>query len=255
VTGTYELGSVLSGKWTKFAADFRVPRNGRIKCGTESNGGFRNVAISNCICEGSHGISLESSDGALIEDVAISNITMRDTVDAALFLRLNVRNRGPKETMRPGTLRRVVMSNIVAHNSSPRTASFFSGVPSNLIEDVKLSNCYFGQAGSPPAEAIGRVVPELEDGYPEVGRFGATPSQGFYIRHLRNLEMSHVEVEPESPDTRPAFYLEDVHRADFFAITAPPQPNFTLKNITDLRIFWSRATKDTTLAKADSQTI
>ena len=67
--------------------------------------------------------------------------------------------------------------------------------------------------------------------------------------------MSHVEVEPESPDTRPAFYLEDVHRADFFAITAPPQPNFTLKNITDLRIFWSRATKDTTLAKADSQTI
>jgi len=255
VTGTYKLGSVLSGKWTKFAADFKVPRNGRIKCGTESNGGFRNVAISNCICEGSHGISLESSDGALIEDVAISNITMRDTVDAALFLRLNVRNRGPKETMRPGTLRRVVMSNIVAHNSASHTASFFSGVPSNLIEDVKLSNCYFGQAGSPPAEAIGRVVPELEDGYPEVGRFGATPSQGFYIRHLKNLEMSHVEVAPESPDTRPAFYLEDVHRADFFAITAPPQPNFTLKNVTDLRIFWSRAAKDVTLAKSESETI
>jgi hypothetical protein len=46
-----------------------------------------------------------------------------------------------------------------------------------------------------------------------------------------------------------------VHRADFFAITAPPQPNFTLKGVTDLRIFWSRAAKDTTLETADSQTI
>ena len=87
--------------------------------------------------------SLETSDGALLEDIAISNIALRDTVDAALFLRLNVRNRGPKETMRPGTLRRVVISNIVAHNTASRTASLFSGVPSNLIEDVKLSNCYF----------------------------------------------------------------------------------------------------------------
>ena len=51
--------------------------NGRIKCGTESNGGFRNIAITNCVLEGSKGISLESSDGALIEDVAISNVTMR----------------------------------------------------------------------------------------------------------------------------------------------------------------------------------
>ena len=63
--------------------------------------------------EGSKGISLESSDGALIEDMAISNVTLRDTIDAPLFLRLNKRNRGPKETMRPGTLRRVVISNLV----------------------------------------------------------------------------------------------------------------------------------------------
>src|ERR1700712_1347347 len=49
VTGTYELGSVIAGTWKKFADDFRVSRNGRIKCGTESNGGFRNLTISNCV--------------------------------------------------------------------------------------------------------------------------------------------------------------------------------------------------------------
>jgi polygalacturonase len=49
--------------------------------------------------------------------------------------------------------------------------------------------------------------------------------------------------------------LEDVHRADFFAIAAPPKPNFMLRNVTDLRILWSRAAKDTTLAVASDQTL
>ena len=132
-----------------------VRGNGRIKCGTESNGGFRNIAITNCVCEDSRGISLETSDGAYVEDIAISNITMRGTVDAPLFLRLNARNRGPKETMRAGTLRRVMIANVVSHDSAAKTASIFSGIPENAIEDVKLSNCYFGHKGEYPAEAVG----------------------------------------------------------------------------------------------------
>jgi hypothetical protein len=262
------MGSVVAGTWKKFAAEMKISRNGRIKCGTESNGGFRNITISNCVCEGSKGLSLETSDGALLEDIAISNITLRDTVDAPLFLRLNRRNRGPKDTMRPGTLRRVAISNIVSHNSLASTASIFSGIPENLIEDVKLSNCFFGHKGLPTDALTGwgdtskpmpdwhnLQVPEIEDAYPELLRFGPTPSNGFFIRHLKNLEMSHVEVAPQSPDPRPAFWLEDVHRADFFAITAPGSSNFDLRKVTDLRILWSRAAKDTTLANVESQTL
>ena len=65
--------------------------------------------------------------------------------------------------------------------------------------------------------------------------------------------MSHVEIAPAIADPRPAFWLEDVHRADFFAVNAPSQPNFALHNVADLRIFWSRAAKDTTLAAASDQ--
>jgi hypothetical protein len=157
--------------------------------------------------------------------------------------------------MRPGTLRRVVLSNIVSHNSASSTSSIISGVPGNLIEDLKFTNCYFGHQGIAPAGSINRAVPEREDGYPELTQFGVTPSNAFFIRHLKNLEMSHVEVAPAAPDPRPAFWLEDVNRADFFAVTAPGSPNFSLHNVTDLRIFWSRAAKDTALAKADNQTI
>jgi polygalacturonase len=261
VTGTYELGTVLHGTWKKFADDAHVLREGRIKCGTESNGGFRNITITGNVIEGCKGIALESSDGAILEDIAITGNTMRDIVDAPLFLRLNRRNRGPKETMRPGAVRRIVISNLVSYNSAASTASLFVGIPSNLIEDVKLSNCYFSHEGLPKRMRVnwGQTfepmpdwkqihVPENEEAYPEVLQFGPTPAHGFFIRHLRNLEMSHVEIAPAHADPRPALWLEDVHRADFFAITAPPQQNFSLHNVTDFRLAWSRAAADINLA-------
>ena len=262
VTGTYQMGTVIAGTWKKFA-DGKAPRNGRIKCGTESNGGFRNIAISNCVIEGSKGIALESADGAFIEDIAISNITMRDIADAPLFLRLNRRNRGPKETMRPGRLQRVVISNLVSSNCAASTASMFSGIPENAIEDVKVSNCYFSHRGFGPSKDPAkpspdwrtRQVPEIPEEYPDLNRFGQTSSHGFFLRHLKHLEMSHVEIAPMNADPRPAFWLEDVHRADFFAITAPAQANFTLRGVSDLRILWSRAAKDTMIDNGVSQTL
>ena len=268
VTGIYQLGTVHDGTWKRFPDDAHVPRNGRIKCGTESNGGFRNITITGNVMEGCKGISLETSDGAYIEDIAITGNTMRECTDAPLFLRLNRRNRNPKETLRPGRLQRVLISNLVSHDSMSSTSSILSGIPENLIEDVKLASCFFGHRGLPKDMRIGWgenskpmpdwhtiKVPEIEDAYPELLRFGPTPCNAFFIRHLKHLEMSHVEVAPQVPDPRPAFWLEDVNRADFFAITAPVQPNFSLHNVTDLRIFWSRAAKDTTLANASDQVV
>jgi polygalacturonase len=266
VSGYYELGSVAAAKWQKFPDAANVIRNGRIKFGTESNGGFRNVTISGNVLEGCKGFALESSDGAFLEDVTITCNTMRDIVDSPLFLRLNRRNRNPKETLRPGTLRRIVISDLVSSNSNASTASIFSGIPSNMIEDVKISNCYFGHRGLPTEMPVdwgattgpmpdwhGIKVPEKEDAYPEPLQFGPTPCHGFFIRHLRNLEMSHVEIAPEQPDPRPAFWLGDVHRADMFAITAPAQSNFSLRGVSDFRILWSRAAPDTNIADAEER--
>jgi hypothetical protein len=268
VTGTYELGSVIAGTWKKYADDEHVPRQGRIKCGTESNGGFRNITITGNVMEGCKGIALESADGAYLEDIAITGNTMRDIVDAPLFLCLNARNRNPREVTRPGRLRRVLISNLDCHNTNASSASMFVGIVPNLIEDVKLSNVYietrglpktmladWGERTEPMPDWRTLRVPDMENAYPELLHFGPTPSGGFFIRHLRDLEMSHVEIEPSAPDPRPAFWLEDVHRADFFAITAPKQPNFSLHNVTDLRIGWSRASEDATLATAGDEVL
>ena len=257
VSGYYELGTLLDGTFKKFTPDFRVPRNGRIKCGTESNGGFKNITISNCVFEGCMGLALESEDGALCEDIAISNISMRDVVNAPLFFRLGSRLRGPRESTKVGTLQRVVVDNLVSYNTGAHISSILSGIPGNAIQDVKLSNIYIQHLGGASADMAKIVLPENAEKYPDPHMFGTdTPSQGFYLRHIDRLEMSHVEVQPAQPDQRPTFYLQDVNRADFIAVTAPTSPAaFQLNKVTDLRILLSRAAKDTQLDTADNKTI
>jgi len=258
VAGSYELGTMLDGTYKKFGPDVpRLARNGRIKCGTESNGGFKNITISNCVFDGCMGLALESEDGALCEDIAISNITMRDVVSAPLFWRLGARLRGPKESTKIGTLQRIVVDNLVSYNTGSHISSILSGITGSPIRDVKISNVYIQQKGGGSADDAKIVMPQNDDKYPDPGMFGpTTPSQGFFLRHVTNLEMSHVEVQPATPDQRPSFYLEDVNRVDFIAVTAPTTPPaFALNKVTDLRILISRAAKDTQLESVDNKTL
>lgn len=258
VTGTYQLGTVLDGTWKKFVpgVGYKSFYTGRIKCGTESNGGFRNIAITNCVFEGCQGLALETVDGALLEDIVISNITMRDITSCPLFFRLGARLRGPKESTKVGTLRRVLVNNVNSYNTASRLSSVITGIPGFRIEDVKISNMFVQHVGGAPETTLALNPPELENKYPEPEMFGAMPAQGFYIRHLQRLEMSHVEVQPATPDPRPSFYLTDVTRADFLAVTAPSgQAAFSLHNVQDFRVAVSRAAPDTALAAIDSRTL
>jgi polygalacturonase len=261
VTGTYELGTVLDGTWKKFAADVKgVGRTGRIKCGTESNGGFRNITISNCVFEGCEGLALESEDGALCEDITISNITQRDVIQAPLFFRLGARLRGPRgsgdQSTVVGTLQRVLVDNFVSYNTNSRVCSILSGIPGHEIKDIKLSNIYIQHQGGDYADLVKVVPPENVEKYPDPGMFGPMPAGGFFFRHIRNLELSHVEVASMNPDPRPSFYLEDVNRVDFIAVTAPTSnPAFRLNKVTDLRVLLSRAAKDTQMDSADDKTL
>lgn len=259
VTGTYELGTILDGTFKKFAADVSgVGRTGRIKCGTESNGGFKNITISNCVFEGCQGLALESEDGALCEDITITNITQRDVIQAPLFFRLGARLRGPRgsgdQSTVVGTLQRVLVDNFVSYNTNSRVCSILSGIPGHEIKDIKLSNIFIQHQGGDYADLVKVVPPENVDKYPDPGMFGPMPAAGFFFRHVKNLELSHVEVAAMNPDPRPSFYLEDVNRADFIAVTAPTvNPAFHLNKVTDLRILLSRAAKDTQMESADNK--
>ena len=249
VTGAYEEGTMLDGTFKRFAPDDKVSRNGRIKFGTESNGGFRHITVSNCIFDGCHGLALESVDGALLEDIVINNITMRDVVSAPIFMRLGSRMRGPAGVP-VGTIRRILINNVVCSNAASNVSCIISGIPDHPIEDIKLENIVIQHQGGGAAENAWLQLPEKERDYPEPTMFGTTPAHGFFLRHVKGIEMNGVKIISKEADSRPAFALDDVQGADFFQIKAahpqtPGVPVFSLKNVQDFSVARSKPVPDT----------
>jgi polygalacturonase len=249
LTGNYEMGSVIDGTWKKMPPGFHG--YGRIKLGTESNGGFKNVTITNCVFDHCYGIALETMDGALTEDIAISNITMRGTGFPPLFLRLGSRMRGP-EGVPVGKLRRITIQNIVSHGATPQP-SIIAGVAGHPVEDVKISDVYFHSMGGGSAELAKRRPPEADKAYPDPDMFGDLPASGFFIRHARNIEMSNVEIVTEAADARPAFWLNDVEEIDLFRLRLPKGPSFALDQVTGFRSFGSRWLPDRRIDETTTQ--
>jgi polygalacturonase len=249
----YDEGTLLDGTYKR---EYRregggeFSPTGRIKFGTESNGGFKNITISNCVFDYCRGLALETVDGGLLEDVSVSNVTMRDVSNSPFFLRLGARLRGPKETTTVGALRRVLISNVVVYNADPRYASIISGIPGHPVEDVRLTNIRVYYRGGGTAQQAALEPPEKEDAYPEPTMFGEMPAYGFFMRHVRGIQLNDVEVGFLKEDVRPAFVLTDVAGADFNRVRAQlaqSAPTFVLKNVSDFIVTASRPVPDTRL--------
>ena len=254
VTGMYEFGTLLSGKMVRHTYSEIRKAVGRIKCGTESNGGFKSIVVTNCILEGCRGFALETVDGAQIEDVAVSNLTLRGVIHSPLFLRLGRRMRGPVGAP-PGALRRISFSNIVSSNAVAAYPSIIAGTEGLSIEDVNFDNLYLHQEGGAAPAWASRRPPENSNGYPEADMFGPLPATGFFLRHARNVQFSNIEIATQAPDPRAAIWADDLNGLDIFRMRAPqPAPAFSLHRTRAFRVFGSRTIPDRTLATADEIT-
>jgi polygalacturonase len=181
----------------------------------------------------------------LLEDVTITNITMRDIVSAPIFMRLGSRLRGPADSTKTGTLQRIMVSNIVCSNSASRLGCIISGIPGFEIRDVKLHHIYIQHRGGGTKEQAAIQTPEDENKYPEPSMFGDMPSQGFYLRHVKNIELSNIEIAAMTEDARPAFILQNVDGADFFHVKTPVSaPVMEIHDSTDVNALWVRGLKD-----------
>ncbi|MGE5520744.1 MAG: glycoside hydrolase family 28 protein [Candidatus Dadabacteria bacterium] len=254
----YDEGTLLDGTFKREYKRYSdSSATGRIKFGTESNGGFKNITISNCVFEYCRGLALETVDGALLEDVTISNITMRDILNAPIFIRLGARMRGP-DTIPVGQCRRIIIQNIVAWNVNARQGALISGLPGHDIEDLQLSNIKIYYKGGGLKDSVNRVVPEYEKAYPEPGTWRILPSYGFYIRHVKNLKMHDIQTFFASAEARPPFILDDVKGAilyDIQAQKAPESPVFIIKNSKDINIEKVLGTKNIQLATTENKRV
>jgi polygalacturonase len=251
----FDLGTMLDGtfKTTQEFAPDKDRVTGRIKFGTESNGGFKNIAISNINFVHCRGLAIETVDGGNIEDVSISNITMRDITTAPIFIRLGKRQRGPANSP-IAKIRRIIIDNVVVSDAHHEFASIIAGLAESPVEDVRLSNIRIHYKGGGSAEDAQREPPENEKNYPEPSMFGGLPAYGFYIRHARGITFDNVVVSFEKTDARPAFLLDDVANVEFFrtnAELASGAKMFVLKNVSNFSVSNSRTVGDEKFEKVD----
>ena len=203
-----------------------------IKCGTESTGGFRNITISDCIVKpsvskqppvygiagGMTGVSLEIVDGGVMEGINVNNILIEGTA-CPLYVRLGNRARKHREDAPAppkGKMRNIQLSNIQAYNTGNYTSSI-TGVPGAMIENISLHNIQLVNKGDVRAGGYlpsADKVKEDEKGYPQPTVWKNLPSSGFFIRHVKNITLSDINLSSSSPDPRIPLIGVDIERLD-----------------------------------------
>ncbi len=246
----YDEGTLLDGTYGRSNnPEYGYHPTGRIKFGTESNGGFKNITISNCVFDYCRGFALETVDGGTLEDVTITNITMRDIVNDPIFLRLGARLRGP-DGVPVGTLRRINISNVIVYRADSSFACTISGLPGHPIEGIHLSNIRIYYKGEGTKEQAERDVPENPNSYPEPGMFGKAPAYGLFVRHAKDIKIHDIEFKLLAPDDRPGLIFDDVDGVDLQNVTIQRTENskaIILKNVNNFSILQSAGIEDVKL--------
>ncbi|WP_311270411.1 glycosyl hydrolase family 28-related protein [Sphingobium sp. WCS2017Hpa-17] len=213
-TSGYDLGTLIDGQYrpSTYRSTDNVGVLGRIKLGTDSATGFRNVLISGCTCENTRGLQMGAIDGGVLEDVTFSDINLRNVVNHPIFVRLAARNRAPRGNG-PSKVRRVRFSDINVSGASGPYACGIVGNPGAPIEDVSFSNVHVRSAGGGSATDAARAIPERPASSLEPSFMGAFPAHGLFVRHARNISLRDVSFDVEATDARPAILFDDVQGA------------------------------------------
>jgi hypothetical protein len=121
---------------------------------------------------------------------------------------------------------------------------------------VKLSNIRVYCKGGGTKEQATSKPAEKENTYPEPTMFGDTPSYGFFIRHVKDIELNNVELKLMSDDFRPAIVMDDVKGAEFVRFKAPHAqgvPTITAKSVDGLLLQQCWGLADTNKQQIDQE--
>lgn len=233
VTG-YKCGTLLDGTYVPEKVNWVC---GRFKLGTESNGGYRNITLSNSTFNYSSGLAFEEVDQGIMENITVSNITMSHVHHYPIYITTGCRNRGPKEVTRKSSARDIQISNVVADDCESLCSIIVTGMPDEPVRNVWLNNIRLQFRGGGTKELVNKQYREQGTNYPEPKFAGETPAYGLYARHVVGLNANNLTFSYDRPEYRPAVVLDDVRDSKIDDIDAPTEPGidkivmFNCKNV------------------------
>ncbi|MBQ3636200.1 MAG: right-handed parallel beta-helix repeat-containing protein [Bacteroidales bacterium] len=220
----YDAGTVIDGSkttQTTKAPDGDGP-TGRIKLGTESNGGFRDIVIRRCTFEHCRGLALETVDGAAMDGIRVSDIEMKDICNSPIYIRLGDRMRAP-EGFHFSTARDIRIEDVKVSDADSRYACLIAGVEGHPVKDVELKDITIEYRGGltmddykeqrgvnpffvPEARKVGR---HGESNYPEPSAHGIQPAWGIAIYNADGVKLKNIKMRTAKKDERPAIHIEN----------------------------------------------
>ena len=214
----YKEGTLLDG--TRMPAKVSWS-SGRIKFGTESNGGFKNCVVSNCIFRNCNGFALEEVDGGTMENIVVTNITLQHVSHYPIYITLGARNNGPKETTKMGTAKNIFISNVIATDVDSLSGIQITGTLGYNVENIQLENVLIVYKGGGTKAQGERAFPELGKGYPEPFLLGINPAYGLFARHVKDLKLTNISFQTLHVDSRSAIVCNDVDGLQIIDVKVP----------------------------------
>ncbi|OQB52997.1 MAG: Exo-poly-alpha-D-galacturonosidase precursor [Firmicutes bacterium ADurb.Bin146] len=181
-----------------------------IKFGTDTYYCLKNARIRDCAIKNVNrcGVSLETVDGAAVEDVVFERLDMTD-VGAPLYITVGARNRLPRggQPIRRSYIKNVTFKDI--RFEQPYPFSFTRDIRENmvigqskdqLIENVHFENFDLKLPGGMKSKPKPPVV--INDKYPEYDRHGLSSGHAFTIKYAKNITFKNIKVTLEKKDAR-----------------------------------------------------
>lgn len=206
------------------------------KLGTGSVSGFQSIQFANSVIRpslatnlvhvlqqkgGLTGIDMASTDGALLKDINIMNVSI-DSVENPIFIKLGNRLAGGKTKGRVGVAEGIHLSQITIKNAG-LVPSAITGFPGNYVNDVSLRDIFIEHRGGGTEKDTTLKVPEQSDVYPGEKMFkGKLPASGFYVRHVKNIQFSNIQLKMLNNDARPALVFDDVEELTIYGFRYKP---------------------------------
>lgn len=218
-----------------------------LKTGTESNGGFKNITVSNCVIKDiDHhaGIELMTVDGGMMQNILFENITM-DNVATPFFIRLGIRSRPYK----PGQyvnhvdeVRDIQLNNISVVNA--KLPSSIIGLHSKKISNITITNYTVRSTVAQNPVAYNKVSFQEFD-YPAASMFENLPAYALYCRSVENLNLQNVNMYAAAGEKRPAITMDRTDHVSLSGVKAETKsktsPMIHLRNAEDVTIAQSRS--------------
>ncbi len=193
-----------------------------MRIGLMSCGNIKNVTVSNCVFRDidCSGLKIQSSEGAMLENMSFSNLVMEGVQRPILITTNHYRERIERDEQitTKSRLRNMSFDHITAYSKDNIESPCCIVIDSEelgLMQNISLDHINLIVRETTPAVTIHSPVKTHHNTRAEAKNYeGNLPAYGLYARNVENLSLEKINATRQVADARQAIVTENCTLAD-----------------------------------------